>query len=248
MIRLCDGLFLVGSGALGFDLTHPSDCHVYLLEGRGACALIDGGSGLDADALVANIAAAGVALEEVTHLFLTHAHADHAGGAAALKEQLPHLRVVASVPVADIVSCGDAERASVNSGKAAGVYPTDYRYRACPVDDHAADEQTFTVGGIAITAHHTPGHSTGHTCYLASTDGHQALFSGDHLFTGGQIALQNSWDCRIDDYVASLERLADLEVDRLMPGHLSVSLNAASRHIELALSALRSGLLPRSIV
>lgn len=74
------------------------------------------------------------------------------------------------------------------------------------------------------------------------------LFSGDHLFTGGQIALQNIWDCNVEEYVASLERLADLTVDRLMPGHLGVSLNAATRHIELAMSALRSGLLPRSIV
>lgn len=248
MIRLCDGLFLVGSGALGFDLTHPSDCHVYLVAGDGESALIDAGAGMDPDAVLANIAATGTAPEEITRLFLTHAHADHAGGAAVLRERLPRLRVTASVPVADIVSRGDEELAGVACGKAAGAYTADYRYRACPVDDIAADGQTLTVGGVTLTAVHTPGHSTGHTCYLAALGGHHVLFSGDHLFCGGRIALQNIWDCRVDDYVASLRKLADLRADRLMPGHLGISMSAARRHIDLALAALRGGLLPPSIV
>jgi hydroxyacylglutathione hydrolase len=46
-MRLTDRVGLVGWGANGFDLTHPLDCHVYLLHGGSELALIDAGAGLD---------------------------------------------------------------------------------------------------------------------------------------------------------------------------------------------------------
>ena len=104
------------------------------------------------------------------------------------------------------------------------------------------------MGDATFAALHTPGHSIGHTCYTAAIGGHKLLFSGDHLFSGGQIALQNTWDCDVQAYATSLERLTNIGVDRLLPGHLAVSMNGADRHIRLATAALNSGLLPRSIV
>lgn len=248
MIRLCDDVFIVGSGSLGFDLTHPSDCHVYLVNAGSEAALVDAGAGMAVEQIMSNIKATDTPLDQITHLFLTHAHADHAGGAHVLSRVLPNLRVVASPPVADIVTQGDEIRAGVDRGKSAGTYPESYRYRRCKVSDAAVDGQQFTLGDATFTALHTPGHSIGHTCYTAAIGGHSLLFSGDHLFFGGQIALQNTWDCDVQAYATSLERLTNIGFDRLLPGHLAVSMNGADRHIRLATAALNSGILPRSIV
>jgi len=50
-------------------------------------------------------------------------------------------------------------------------------------DGTVTDGETFTIGGIALRAIHTPGHSPGSTCYYAPDLG--TLFSGDTLFNGG---------------------------------------------------------------
>jgi len=249
-MQVTEGVYLVGSGALGFDLTDQSDCHVYLVTGEGTreATLIDAGSGINPEAILANINAAGVAPKDVTRLLLTHAHADHAGGAAALREALPNLQVFASSEVASILSTGDELRAGVDRGKASGVYPSSYRYRPCEMQSNLLDGDMVNTGEVTFRVLFTPGHSAGHTCYVATVHGKRILFSGDLVFVGGRIALQNTWDCRLDQYVASLQRLAGLEIDALFPGHLRMSVNGASRHIDHALTELQSGLLPRSIV
>lgn len=248
MMQLAEGLFLVGSGALGFDLTHPSDCHVYLVSADGSAALVDAGSGLDPDAIMANVRSSGVEPNTITHLFLTHAHADHAGGAAALKEAMPGLKVVASRTVGRILAQGDAVAAGVDRGIEAGAYPGSYAYRACPVDVCLDDDGRVDVSNIRFQALQTAGHSTGHVCFLARIAGKDVLFSGDHVFFEGKIALQSTWDCDVPKYVASLEKLAQLPIDRLMPGHGALSLSSAQRHIDLALAAVHAGRLPANIV
>lgn len=48
-------------------------------------------------------------------------------------------------------------------------------------DFHIFDGQTFPVGNLNINAIHTPGHTSGSTCYLVKNQ----LFTGDTLFPGG---------------------------------------------------------------
>ena len=84
---------------MGFGLTDDYDCHVYLLDGGDEHALVDAGGGRDPDAIVRLIAADGLDPRRVRTCFLTHAHADHAAGAAGLRERLG-LRVLASPEVA----------------------------------------------------------------------------------------------------------------------------------------------------
>ena len=100
------GVHLVGSGALGFDLTAPADCHVYLVVDpqTGEAALIDAGSGLATERILANVDEALVPRDHITTLLVTHAHADHAGGAADLAAAVPGVRVITSAVVALILA------------------------------------------------------------------------------------------------------------------------------------------------
>jgi len=116
-VKLTDRLHLIGSGANGFGLSHRSDCHVYLLDGNSEAAIIDAGAGVDMDLLMERLATSGVHRDRIRHLFVTHAHADHAGGAAALRESLG-VAVSSSAEVATILEAGDERGASVDIGKA----------------------------------------------------------------------------------------------------------------------------------
>ncbi|WP_131735790.1 MBL fold metallo-hydrolase [Actinomadura roseirufa] len=245
-MRLTPAVDLVGSGAAGFDLTDPLDCHVYLVRGTRGAALIDAGAGASAGTLARELlAAAGPDGER--HLLLTHGHADHAGGAAELARLVPGLAVRAGSPADRWIACGAEDKLSVDRGKAAGVYPPEYAFPACPAVRPIADGEVVDLGGgVALRAVATPGHADGHTCYLLDAPGGRALFSGDCVFTGGRISLQNLHDARVPEYAASLVRLAGLDVDALLPGHHEISLARGGRHLAAARDVLSRGLLPES--
>lgn len=238
----------MASGSGGFDLTDPFDCHVYLLDGGDEAALIDAGIGASAEAILAAVDAAGVERERVRHLLLTHAHPDHAGGAAALKRLLPNLLVVASPHVARVVAEGDEMAMSLEPGKRAGFYPPDYRFEPCPVDGVLRADDGVAVGGLRLTALDTPGHSAGHLAFIGRIGGRTACFCGDLLFYGGLISLEANLDCSLQQYAASVERLAPAGIDALLPGHHAVSLRRGQRHVETARRRFANGFVPPSIV
>ena len=86
LMRLTPRVHLVGSGATGADLSNSYDCHVYLVDGGGPLALIDAGVGLEPELILANVRAAGFDPAAIETIALTHAHADHGGGAGPLHE------------------------------------------------------------------------------------------------------------------------------------------------------------------
>ncbi len=86
------------------------------------------------------------------------------------------------------------------------------------------------------------------TCYLLRAPGYQALFSGDCVFAGGRISLQNTHDCRVPEYAASLAKLAQFDIDALFPGHHEIPLARAGRHLDTANATMARGLLPESAV
>ena len=91
-----------------------------------------------------------------------------------------------------------------------------------------SDGQTFTVGGLTITARSTPGHSPGGTTYVVEGIEPQAAVVGDALFAGsmGGVSPQN--------YSSALEanqkNILSLPVDTILcPGHGPVTTVASER-------------------
>jgi glyoxylase-like metal-dependent hydrolase (beta-lactamase superfamily II) len=246
-MQLTDRIYLVGSGAQGFGLTHPSDCHAYLVDGGTEAALIDAGAGVDAAPLLTRLTDSGVAADRVRQLFITHAHADHAGGAAAMRDALG-VSVACSPEVAGILRAGDEERASVDVGKAQGGYAPEYVYRATEVDAELADGQRIRVGDLEIEAVATPGHSTGHLVFLVRGAGRTDLFTGDTLLFGGRIILQDTWDCDLGAHLRTIRRLGELDFDGLFPGHRTISVSDGQRHVRAALEALDRGGIPPTLL
>jgi hydroxyacylglutathione hydrolase len=247
-VQLAERIHLVGSGSFGFDLTDPYDCHIYLIDGGSELGLIDVGAGMGAGQVIANIRRAGFDPARIRRILCTHAHGDHAGGAARIRELLPEASLSISHEVADLVRAGDETGTSIDVAKAAGIYPSDYRLEPCPVDEELHDGDRIAIGDLVLECIDTPGHCRGHLSYLLEEDGRQSLFGGDVVFHGGTILLQNIHDCSLEATVASLRKLRRLSIDALFPGHLAFSLRNGQQHIERANEALDRLLIPNQMI
>lgn len=247
-MQLTECVYLVGSGDSGVSLTDPYDCHVYLLDGGTELALVDAGAGLDTQAVLANISGHGFSADAVRHLLLTHVHADHAGGAAGLKQACPGAAVCVARDAADILRSGDEQRISMDAAKRGGLYPASYRFEPCPVDRELEDGMTLRVGGLDVRVLNAPGHSCGHLSFVMTQAGSTHWFCGDALFAGGQIALQSIWDCDLKAHLETIEQAANLNVDVFLPGHGCFSLANGQRHIDAAVDCIHRGRVPPNAI
>jgi glyoxylase-like metal-dependent hydrolase (beta-lactamase superfamily II) len=102
-LRLIDLLFSGREESIG----------VYLVDTDDGPALFDCGPTTTLPALEAGVAAQGLELDDVRHLFLSHIHLDHAGGAGALVRRLPELTVwVSEIGAPHLVDPSRLERSA----------------------------------------------------------------------------------------------------------------------------------------
>ncbi|MCA1831977.1 MAG: MBL fold metallo-hydrolase [Actinomycetota bacterium] len=67
-----------------------------------------------------------------------------------------------------------------------------------------------------LYAIHTPGHAADHLCFVLESE--KVLFSGDHVLGRGTTVI--AWpDGDLRAYMASLERLRHVDIERIFPGH-----------------------------
>jgi glyoxylase-like metal-dependent hydrolase (beta-lactamase superfamily II) len=79
-----------------------------------------------------------------------------------------------------------------------------------------ADGERLQLGGCELLALHTPGHASNCVCYLLSAE--RLLFTGDHVLQGvSPVILPPDGD--MQQYLASLDKLAAYDFDRIAPGH-----------------------------
>ena len=242
-MQLTETVHLVGSGQNGFSLTHPLDCHVYLLDGGSELALIDTGVGRDVPAIAAEIAAAGFDPGAITKIFVTHLHLDHCGGAAELQE-LCGAEILASQDVAGWLERGDEQAASLVDARKSDMYPAENRLRPVATATAATAGDVIAVGSLSVTVVKADGHSRGHLAFLLNDGTRHAFFSGDALFFGGRILLQNIWDCSLEESIATVRRFAELEFTQFFPGHGSFSLQDGKRHVNAAMAHVNNLLPP----
>ncbi len=231
-MRILDNVHIIGGDANGTQLSHEVDANVYLVDCGGGYVLIDCGGGLETERIAGNLSAAGYAPDGCRRILLTHAHADHAAGAAWLRE-FTGAPVYALPEAARALRDGDRAAISLDIAIAAGVYPEGFAFPPCPAEN-LADGESFRLGACTFTAVATPGHCSGHAAFLVETGGRRVLFAGDAVFPGGKIAIQPIRDCSPYDYARSLAKLAAFRIDALIPSHHGWNLTAGYEDIEAA--------------
>lgn len=249
-MRLTHDICLVGGGNFGFGLSAPLDCHIYVIDGKREVAIVDAGMGGKYGAteqILSNIREDGVSLDRIGTLILTHYHADHAGGSRDFHDRLG-LEVLGSPLTTATLAIGDEDQISLPFAKQSGFYPADYVFEPCPGRGVLTEGARFDVGDLSVTVYETPGHSDGHVSLLVEGEDRRYLIGGDLIFFGGTIIAQNIPDCSIQKYAASTLKMADVEFDALLPGHLSISLSNGKRHVDAAAHQFRQLMIPRNAV
>ncbi len=134
-------------------------------ESATECLVID--TGLDGSELVAF-------LEEhqliPVAVILTHGHADHIVGLAALRQRYPGIKVFIHQLDAQLLTNPDANL----SGLAGLTFATD------PADVLLREGDVIEDAGVRLQVLHTPGHTLGGICLYAEAD--SLVFAGDTLF------------------------------------------------------------------
>jgi hydroxyacylglutathione hydrolase len=240
-IRLHENVILAGSGELG--LSHYLDCHVYLLHDGDEYALIDAGSGVEPQRLLANLDEAVGELSRIRLLLLTHCHGDHAGGVHALRARCD-FRVASSAWEIRMLEEGSDEDLGLVQARFAGTYPADYKFIHSHGDITLGHGDRLKVGDLTVEAIHTPGHTRGSVSYQVSGSSDVLLFSGDTVFWGGLIQLLNTPGSDISEYRRSVQSLAGRGIDCLFPGHGLWALRHGQAHIGKMLYYFRRSAVP----
>lgn len=179
--------------------------------------LIDGGLPQSAEIIRRNIETLGFDVRDVKWLMNSHAHFDHAGGLAALQR-------MSGAPVA----ASSATAAALEAGRAGTDDPqyapdNTMAFPAVASVHTVRDGETLVLGGVAVTAHDTPGHAPGGSTW--SWQSCEADDCIDIVFADSLTAISEP-DYRFIDhpaYVAafraSIAKIRTLDCDILVSAH-----------------------------
>ncbi|MCU1401570.1 MAG: hypothetical protein JWN62_4679 [Acidimicrobiales bacterium] len=173
------------------------------IVGHGDVVVIDPGPTLDAhrDALAAELLG-----ERVRAILVTHCHADHSPLAAWLSAETGAPTVAFGPHGAVDLDDADSDVKVEESIDLAFV-----------PDVVAADGDVVAeIGGAAMRAVHTPGHTSNHLCF--SLESERALFTGDHVM-GWSTTVVSPPDGDMRAYVDSLAKVAGRHDATLWPTH-----------------------------
>lgn len=184
------------------ELGEYTNCYIIQDEKSKETMVIDPGGEVDKIVQMLDIIGA-----NLKYIYLTHCHADHAGGVTELKNKKG-----GKVLIHRLDSEG-LENDSISLSTYIGMKPI-----YLEADSRIDDKDLIHIGNLEFVVIHTPGHTKGGTCLYCEKE--KLLFSGDTLFRG-------TWG-RTDLPTGSFEEIINSIVKKLMclpddticyPGH-----------------------------
>jgi metallo-beta-lactamase class B len=198
----------VGTAGLGSVLITSKQGHI----------LIDGGLPQTAPLIAENIRKAGFRIEDVKLLLNSHTHYDHAGGLAAL-QRASGAKVAASPKGKLALEHGGP----LQDDPQIAFGPEHNNYPAVREVREIKDGETLRVGKLAVTAHFTPGHTTGGTSWSwTSCEGKQCLafVYADSLNSVSAPEFRFSDDpARVASFEKSISVVENLRCDVILAAH-----------------------------
>lgn len=229
----------------GIDLLYADERFVssaYLLVDDEP-ALVETGATPSIPYLVAGVEAAGLTMNDVRHLVVTHIHLDHSGAVGVLMERYPHLRVWVHPRGARHLA--DPSRLMSSAARVFGdqLEPLFGRVVPAPADriHPLEDGETVRLGRRTLQAMETPGHASHHHAYWEADRGW--VYCGDvagiHLpGTDHVVPPTPPPDIDVERWKASLQKIRAVNPTRLLYTHFGWTDQAAhwlgevERHLE----------------
>lgn len=220
------------------------DLNSYVIKGDDRNLIIDTGFNRSVcyEAMQKGLAELGIDLSR-TDFMLTHMHADHTGLVSRLSSATSKIffsRIDSRVfdddeswqPLVDFAEINGFPADELQ--KALNSHPGfKYSPETKPVFTLIDDGDVIECGGYRLQCIATPGHTQGHIC-LYERD-RKIFFSGDHILFDITPHIE-SWAYATNslaDYIASLDKVYDLPVDLVLPGHRNFLGNLKDRIDEL---------------
>jgi metallo-beta-lactamase class B len=201
--RIAGNVYYVGTKGLA----------AYLIVSSQGAILLDGTTAENAPLIERNIEAVGVPLHAVKRLISDHAHHDHVGALAQIKQD---------TGAEFLASAGDTW--ALEHGRARG--DTNYTpkpFAPIKVDRVVGDGDTIQLGDVTITAHLTPGHTPGCTSWSTTVQDQgrplNVLFLCSITVAGNILVGNHAYPQIASDYRATFRKLETMQADIVLPSH-----------------------------
>lgn len=201
--RIIGNIYYVGASEVTSFLITTPDGHI----------LLDSGFPETVPQIEQNIIALGIRLEDVKFLINSHAHYDHAGGLAELKE-LTKAKLLASESDAALLA---------NGGKGDFSFGDRLSYKPVKADRILRDGENVKLGGTVLTAHLTPGHTKGCTTWTMNVSdngkNYNVVFVGSTSVPGYKLIDNAEYPNIVADYKQTFRRMKKLPADVFLASH-----------------------------
>ncbi|MGD9115704.1 MAG: MBL fold metallo-hydrolase [Dehalococcoidia bacterium] len=182
------------------------DCNTYVVKDN-QCLLIDPGLTQFLPALVEEMNRDGIDPKDIDFIANTHLHGDHCWANEPFKN-LSEAEILLHP-----VQKEQGQVAAVQTAQFFGVEASEF------TEDRLMDSAKFKLGETEIELIPSPGHSLDSVCFYIPSE--KALICGDVIFNQntGRVDLPGG---SADQLKASIERLSQLDVEYLLPGHMNI--------------------------
>jgi metallo-beta-lactamase class B len=185
----------------------------YLITSPQGDILLDGTLAENAPLIERNIESLGFKLKDVRVLVESHAHLDHVGALARIKQD-----------TGAVLLASEGDRWALEHGRHFG--DTNYgvwTFPAVKVDRVVRDGETVRVGGIALTAWLTPGHTRGCTSWALPVNEAgrrlRVVFPCSLSVAGNILVGNRAYPAIAADYRRSFARLGAMTADVVLTAH-----------------------------
>lgn len=178
-----------------------------------------------------------------TDFFITHLHTDHLGLVSSLVTDTSTIyfnqpeadRIQSGIPLDDLMAFARLNGFPEKELQTIPHAHPGFKFRSKgPLSFHILKEgDTLRIGDYRFRCVETPGHSKGHMCLYEPDK--KILVAGDHIL--GDITptislLSDDWN-PLKEYLENLDKVGQLDVELVLPGHREVFRNPKERIREL---------------
>lgn len=201
--KVIGNVYYVGATEVSSFLITTSEGHI----------LLDSGFLETVPQIQQNVAQLGFRFEDIKILLNSHAHSDHAGGLARLKELTGAKLMVSEGDVAQLA----------RGGKDDPNFGDRFLFPPVTVDRTLRDGDTVKLGDVVLTARLTPGHTKGCTTWtMKAREGaklYDVAFVGSTTAPGYKLVGNDKYPDIVEDYEQTFRLLKSLPVDVYLAAH-----------------------------
>jgi metallo-beta-lactamase class B len=204
--RIIGNIYWVGS----YDLA------TYLITTPQGNILINTGVGETAKQIKASVEQLGFKLADTKILTATHGHYDHVAGMAELK-RMTGARLIVSDQDKELLESGG--KLDFRFGDTPGA-----RFEPAKVDGTFKDNDSISLGGTVLTAHHHPGHTKGATSFTLNVlEGGKTyrvvIANMGSINPGVTVSGMAKYPGITDDYARTFKAQKDMQIDVWLASH-----------------------------